>query len=521
MRAQPASMEARFLRLQIIYLTDLAWPSDVFVATVAHAALWLPKDAVAVSNRPYHWPERGFKTLGNVSGPVSWTESQPFFLSRLDGEPQTALEDSLVHLYAKVDATWALADLAKKGSASVVSALDGSKRSALFYAQSSVVAQILLEAGAVVDVRDTDAATPLHAAVGCGRTEVVRALLEADADPSVADSAGLQPCAMMPYPLPDEWMQAPWTCEQRRPPELDVTGEGVSTLLHELLSKDASGERAAKILAASGHGMAFDRGYCEVSNARRQVLAVEQLILARADVTRRNQRGLGVLDMIRRPGLTSLLVAARADPDAGDDVIGTPLMRHSGDLDMSRALLSARADAGARNGRGQTALHTAKNYLVAELLMDAGVEANSQDRMRRTPLHMAQVGTVAEALLQRRADVDAKDSQQQTPLHSATSVEIAALLLAAGATADARDRNGRTPLLRQVEMLGQPSHAGGAAAESERIRLDIVRQLLAARADPQGEASSGENPTSLAARNKRDDVTELLVASQPPGRAEL
>ena len=156
---------------------------------------------------------------------------------------------------------------------------------------------------------------------------------------------------------------------------------------------------------------------------------------------------------------------------------------------MARMLLTAKADVGAKEHRGMTALHRAAangHKEVVGVLLDAGADiATSNDANGRTPLHCAvmhgRMG-VAELLLDARADVSAKDASGCTPLHCVASVKgreaarfatwahqevasastvtstlnerLARLLLDAGADVVAKDRGQKTPL-HCAARLGQ------------------------------------------------------------------
>ncbi|XP_046983208.1 ankyrin-1-like [Schistocerca americana] len=96
-----------------------------------------------------------------------------------------------------------------------------------------------------------------------------------------------------------------------------------------------------------------------------------------------------------------------------------------GAVEEVRALLTAGADVGARDGDRETALHWAArrgDAAVVRLLLSAASDPNARDQWRQTPLHEAAWWGHAEAaaaLLQAGADRGATDKGGDTPLDMA------------------------------------------------------------------------------------------------------
>ena len=179
-------------------------------------------------------------------------------------------------------------------------------------------------------------------------------------------------------------------------------------------------------------------------------------------------------------------------------------------LEVVRYLVEAKKlDVNARNDRGETPLHLAtKNncVTVAKYLIEAGADVNVRDRDGKTPLHVAvkHAGKgLVELLLKHGADPNAADNSGMAPIHYAvlrlispvparTTVEgedksdlseLIELLVKAGADINARDGLGNT-ILHYV------------AAEGVLGNLEYV--LVNMGADVNAVNSRGETPACLA-----------------------
>jgi hypothetical protein len=115
-------------------------------------------------------------------------------------EPAINLSEDLIRDY---DERWwsaarqcneeALARMLGGGRDALAQVVDENRRSALHFvaALGNVkCAQMLIEAGADLDLQDAEGYTPLHMAAGYMRTATMTALLEAGADPEIKDKTG-------------------------------------------------------------------------------------------------------------------------------------------------------------------------------------------------------------------------------------------------------------------------------------------------------------------------------------------
>ena len=150
----------------------------------------------------------------------------------------------------------------------------------------------------------------------------------------------------------------------------------------------------------------------------------------------------------------------------------------------------------ATDGKGQQDLYYAigngQESMVKVLLDHGGIKCLIDDPMHgHTLLHLAVLSgnlTIVEMILKAGADTNKKDHRGSAPLHDlivrdpAHLVQIVGLLLKFGAQVNIGNHLGNTPL-----------HVAANFG-----RLEVVRMLLDAAADPQLENTSGETALSLA-----------------------
>jgi len=210
---------------------------------------------------------------------------------------------------------------------------------------------------------------------------------------------------------------------------------------------------------------------------------------------------------MRRDGATALMIAAR-----------------SGSVDATRMLLEKGAAVDAPEARGQTALMWAAaegHAEVAALLLARGANPNSASRAGFTPLIFAarkgEMKTVLE-LIRGHAEVNQTVLSGQSALEIALldgKTEIAGLLLDHGAGVNAADKEGITPL-----------HAAAQAGDVLLVKRLLtsganVNARTAAIPQPTGKTASlflrlsvGElTPLHIAARANRVDVMRALMAA--------
>jgi len=182
--------------------------------------------------------------------------------------------------------------------------------------------------------------------------------------------------------------------------------------------------------------------------------------------------------------------------------------------DMIRGLLKRGAVPDIRDKNGETPLHMAMKVDffdgTVELMLENSTDPDMTDDEGKTPLHIAasrgESGYV-DSLLKNGACVMMKDLEGRTTLHHAVrgarfsgNMEVIETLVEAGAVIGARDDRGRTPL----------HLAASEEAVLHRIS-DVTYTLMKAGADPDREDEDGRTPMDIFSCNPEllDLVTKM------------
>jgi ankyrin repeat protein len=229
-------------------------------------------------------------------------------------------------------------------------------------AENAAAAELLIAAGADVELGDCDGRRPLHTAVAAeGREEVVQVLLNRGAD-------------------------------------VDSRDHREQTPLHW-----ASYAAAAELLIDSGADVEAEDvdGFTPLQNALYyRHSGVVKVLLDRGALFERRDADVHARDHAGRTSLHSAACNA-----------------HWG-IDAIELLLSKGAGVNSRDNKQQTPLHLAAKDWIAELLISHNADTAARDVDGYSPLHAAVRDTrtcVVKALLNRDADVDSTDAMQQTP----------------------------------------------------------------------------------------------------------
>lgn len=156
------------------------------------------------------------------------------------------------------------------------------------------------------------------------------------------------------------------------------------------------------------------------------------------------------LTRARNAGVAAVLLRAGANANAVDGVGTTPLSWFAslGDAEGTKQLL-AHGAAAKPEPPADPPLLNAADVASARLIMEAGADVNQASRTGETPLMHAAARAnepLAKLYLDSGAKVQAKDSKGNTAFHFARSAAIVSLLCRAGADPRALNDAGETPL---------------------------------------------------------------------------
>jgi ankyrin repeat protein len=416
-----------------------------------------------------------------------------------------------------------LKSAAKSGKLAMVKALlesgaavDGLQQpalTALHYAAANghkAVIDLLLSRGAKAGSESESGVTPLHLAAGKGYVEVAKALLAAGAP--VNARATKAPAIPNLFDL----MVSPG----KTPLHL-AANAGYSGMVELLLTKGTD------VNAEDGEGRtplsyAVEKHYQPVA---------QRLLAAHANPNA-GQLNLPLAVAANSGDMATLklLLASGADPNTNAMVNWSfstkgsdhpqggkcaPLFlavnqRHA---DAARELLRCKADPNGSTPIQRPLLYEAlPDASTLGVLLDAGADPNRS--VEGVPLLVRAVWDknqpAVELLLAHHAEVNCTNSfghtgangEGQAPLHAAAAIgskAIAELLLNAGAAVNAKDQSGATPLYRAVESQ----------------KPELAALLLAYKADPNAKANNAVyTPLHLAVSRGQRDLVELLLANK-------
>jgi ankyrin repeat protein len=236
---------------------------------------------------------------------------------------------------------------------------------------------------------------------------------------------------------------------------------------------------------------------------------VDALLAAHADYRLANRVGVRPLYLAAMNGnadVIARLLDAGDDPNSvltGEGETVLMLTAYTGNPAAVKLLLDRGAGVNAQQFRGQTALmfaaaegHTDVVKLLLARGADPGISTAASTKQERRPaggmtalLFAARQGQLqaARALLDGGAKIDEAGADDTTPLLIAIvngHYELASMLLERGASPNIADANGRSPLYAAIDLRNQQWSQAPAPVLPQATHLAMIKQLLAAGADP-------------------------------------
>ena len=391
------------------------------------------------------------------------------------------------------------------------------------------VMRCLLEHGADVDARaNTDHPTPLHLASYLGGFKVAQLLLDRGADINVRDKNGRTPLQGTLVDMTDDLGDHFFDTVRfllEHGANVHALDNDHATPLH-VVSR-CGGTKAALLLLEHGADVhALDGNHStslHFASKSGNAKAVHLLLEHGADVHALDGNHSTPLDLASKTGdadAARLLLERGANVHTLDDNHSSPLhfISQNGDSGTARVLLEHGALVDARDSKDSTPLCVASqcgHAKVARILLEHGANIDAQNKEDQTPRNLLlamwsdksphdDIDSIR-LFLERGADIDAVDDNHSALLHAASyygSVEVARLLLERGANINVRDSGGQTPLHRALVETkdGSGDHY-----------FDGIQLLLEHGADVGALDNDNSTPLHVASRYGSVRATRLLL----------
>ncbi|KAH9066762.1 ankyrin repeat-containing domain protein, partial [Lactarius vividus] len=396
--------------------------------------------------------------------------------------------------------------------------------------------QFLLEHGADVNARCDDLWTPLHLAVNVGEFSVAQMLLKHQAGANSRNDDGQTPLHLL--------------SKRETSQDQDNDCDLAKLLLeHGANVNERDRNNATPLDLASYHQkpeiIQVLLDHCAKANSE---TAIEKVGVRAAQLL--PERGVGVKTQ-HKDGLTPLHIAsyhgkfkvvrllldhgaaANAETDNGENPLhkvscGKYESQEDG-AGIAQLLLEHGVDVDVPRTDHSTPLHVASRYgnlAIARLLLNRGANAsaNAMGDLGSTPLHKVSYGKyksqdhgvrVAQLLLKHGVDVNVSRTDHWTPLHVAScygNLAIVRLLLDHGAATNAETDNGENPLHK----------ASCGKYESQEDGLGVAQLLLEHGADVNAPRADHSTPLHVASRSGNPAIVRLLLdhGANPSANAE-
>lgn len=389
-----------------------------------------------------------------------------------------------------------------------ISATDGDGDSMLLFAlmmdpiNEDIIRTLVHRRVALDARRESNGATALHLACQKSLVNVIDMLLDAGADPSVANSADITA------------------------PQLAVLQNDASVLKvltrHGVIKGDGKDQGMVQhvlqrlMVEAQKTNSEIVEGPSKVlllAISSSNVEMIKSMVAENKRLLEPEDRSTSPLHAACVGGHTSSAVAlieAGANIESLDDDGDTALLAcvliEQPAIGAMEALIAAGADVNAQRKNGSTALLVACERgwpEPAKILLNAGAKIDLPHNGGRSPLFVALFkgnDDIVQLLLRRGADTNLVDAEGDTPLLATMlvpppSIKNVELLLDSGADVDARRRNGCTSLF----------------IACQKGYMDVARLLVARGASPVLASVSGTTPLIIAAGRGNVEAVEMLL----------
>ncbi len=404
---------------------------------------------------------------------------------------------------------------------------------AVIHGDKGLVTQLLLK-GAPVNARNRDDETPLDFALQKNYHDIAKQLIDKGAEVNTKNRAGVpmvqraRDLAMLQLLLKNG---ADVTVKNKDGNALlgtavdnlaltvfllstganvDIKNERGNTALHLAVGKGQYDVVKVLLAHKANPNAKNDVGQTPLFNAVRLQALLNDPNL-RTLVINENRPGMramgvsGTTDLLTRPDkatnseplpgtkIIKLLVANRADANAKDNRGETPL-HIAPTQEIAALFLALGVPVDVRRNDGATALHLAAVYgreELVDLLLVKGANVNALTAENITPLHYAKGVKIVSRLLQSGAKLDAADAGGNTPLFMSDEPFVSEMFLARGATMNVLNGKGQTPLLRMIRtyIASLPAHGlmagplGDPLVVAHGGNLDVIKLLISRGAD--------------------------------------
>ncbi|KAJ3464737.1 hypothetical protein MRS44_009523 [Fusarium solani] len=361
----------------------------------------------------------------------------------------------------------------------------------------------------IVNERDMLDWTPLYYAAVRGNQRLVMSLLQMGADPNLKDLHGFTP---VHYACQHGGQDLIWTLQRKGGtrrgnlrPIKSLFGWGQESLFK---LRDYNGRLPVHWAVIYGH---------------KDVVWELKSTIDEPDMYGWTSLHLATMYHERGSDLLQTVLQLSTEREAPDRKSRTPLILacEKGNLQAVHELIHAGVNVNATMRDGVTALHCAivygSNSSLVQALVDKGAKMNTSTKAfgGLSPFHLAAQGghdVIMGVLLSALDDLDPDarslvighcDNEGQTALHVAASfsrLEVIKLLLAAGADPERIDKRGATPL--HSALKGNKRSPG--------LCLKVVKMLVENNGNPRARDDSGRMPLDVALEMGHAEVGEYL-----------